>query len=126
LHLSLSRHPGLFDGRLLRLNVDPLAFDIQTNAAKNAHVNVGNPHYREARNKIAPPVRVEQLEPGNEEKKRRDVMTETIFTSKEVKEFTFEEAPAGPALLRAPVPSFTGYFLVGYRPRYGSDRDRND
>lgn len=71
-------------------DIDVLVFDVETKAVKKTHVDVSDPNQGKPGDEIAPPAVVEHLEARDDEKKRGDVVAETVFAGEEVEEFSAE------------------------------------
>jgi hypothetical protein len=106
-----------------RFNFEALTFYAEANAAKNAHVEIGNPHQGKTRNEITAPIIEQKLISRDKEKKRGHVVAEAVFTSEQVEELPLEEFPAHLTVPGAPVARFAKYFLMGNRPGDGGDRE---
>ena len=65
---------------LLRMNLNLLVLDIEAEMVVNAHVLIGHPYEREQRDQVSAPVVEEKFEAGENQKRRRDIMAETVFT----------------------------------------------
>ena len=66
---------------LLCMDLHLLMFDIQAQMVVDAHVLVRYPHQGEERDQVTAPVVVQQFESSKNEKRRRNIMAETVFTS---------------------------------------------
>ena len=75
----------LFNFFFLGLDLNPFVFDVQTQAVIDAHVLICHPHEREERHQIAPPVLVEKLEAGDDQKQCGNVVAEAVFAGEKVK-----------------------------------------
>lgn len=64
---------------MLGLDFDLLVLDVGTKTVVDAHVLIGNPDEGEEGDKVSAPIGIKQLEAGDDEEQRREVMAETIF-----------------------------------------------
>jgi hypothetical protein len=72
------------------LDLDALTLDVEPQASKNAHINVGHPDEREPGDEISAPAVKQQLISGQPDERRGDVMTEAVFAGKQVEEFSLQ------------------------------------
>ena len=93
-----------------------LFFDLHAHVPVQAHVYVRHPHERKTGNDIPAPVVVEHLETGKEQCPGSNVMAETVFTGKEVKELPCPEGFRAFAFFNAKLPGLAEYLLVRHRP----------
>lgn len=68
--------------------------DVETQAAEQAHVHIGDPHQSESADQISTPILIEQLIAGDYQKKDSHIVTEAVFTGEEIEEFTLDHAAA--------------------------------
>ena len=93
-----------------------LSLDVQAKPSVKAHVLVGDPNEREARDQVSAPILIKKLVPCDDEKKDRDVMAETILARKNIKEFALVELPAYLALLSAVFSRLSKDFFMSNSP----------
>jgi len=115
---------GLSIERLfLGLDLDPFVFDLEAQAAENAHVDVCNPNQREEADEISTPAIEQQLVPRHDHEENRDPVAEAVFTGEQVKEFPDKQAVTGGALVGTPFARLAEDLFVRHGP--GDARDGN-
>jgi len=92
----------------------------------DAHILVGDPHQREKRNKIAPPVGIEKFETADYEKQPGHIVAEAIFAGEQIKEFSARQAGRLLRLLLTIVPRFAKNLFMRHRPGNAGDWYRQD
>lgn len=70
----------------------PFLFHTYTYQAKQAHVNICDPHKCKKCNNISPPIIVEQVIPGNGQEEQSYIMAKAIFAGKYIKQFSLQHA----------------------------------
>jgi len=103
-----------------------LVLDIQTQMVIDAHVLVRHPHKRKERNQVTAPVLVQQFEASKNQKRRRNIMAETVFTCEQVEELSSRQGRRIFRLLLAIVARFPKNFLVRYCPCHTGDGYRQN
>ena len=101
---------------LYSLDLDTLAFDIQTEPPEQAHILVGYPNERETGDEVPAPIGVKQLIPGDDEKEDRHVMAETVFTREQIKKLTPHRAAITLTLPDTIIPRLSKDLFMGYGP----------
>ena len=102
-----------------------LAFDVQPEPVINADVLVGDPHQREKRNHITPPVWEHELETRDGQKRGGHVMAQAVLAGKEIKQFALEPAAAF-ALTPTEFLKFAKHCFVSKGPGDAGHRDGQD
>ena len=95
---------------------DLFLLDIQAQVVVDAYVLVGYPNQSKKCNQIAAPIRVQQLEASDQQKKDCHIMAEAVFASKQIEKFAPEQAARDAGLVVAIFPGFAKYFFVGASP----------
>jgi len=90
--------------------------NIKFEIRKDRHIDVGHPNKGKESDDIAAPVRIQQLEARHQQKCRGHVMTETVFTGKQVEEFALPENRLRLAQFLAVVPWLSKYLFMGDGP----------
>ena len=111
---------------LFRMDLNLLMFDIQTEMVINAHVLIGHPDDGKQGDQISSPIVEEELEAGENQERRRDIMTETIFTGEQIEKLSARKRRCLRRLLMAIVARFAENFFMGDRPRDTGDGDRQE
>ncbi len=100
-----------------------LVLNLEAETVVNAHVLIGHPDESEEGNKVSPPVDVQQLVMNDEQHSCRDVVTETIFASKQVKELAADEGLRSYTFFLAVLSRLAKYFFMRNSPRNTGDWD---
>jgi hypothetical protein len=95
--------------------------DVESQVRKYTHIKIRNPDKGEQRDEIPTPIGIEQFESGDHQEKYRDVVTEAVFTRKQIEEFTLQE-PWGRVTFR--LAEFSG-LLENVFMRHGPGNTRN-
>lgn len=103
-----------------------LPLEIEPNSPEEAHVDIRDPHQREAGNQIAAPIGIEKLIASDDEEGRRNVVAKTVLAGKEIEELALVDPAAYLALRDAVVTEFPNHFLMRDRPSNRGDRKRQN
>ena len=103
-----------------------LSLDVQAEPPEKTHVLVGDPNEREACYHVPAPVLIKQSVPCNDEKKGRDVMTETVLARKKIKEFALIPLRALLALFGAILSRLAKNFFMSNSPGDTGNRNGED
>jgi hypothetical protein len=109
----------------LNLTFDPFGLDVQPQTIVDAHILVRDPNQREQRDEIPAPIGIQQFEASDDQKERRDVMTEAVLAGKEIEEFSFVPAAAIAAATLAVLAWLTKDLFMRDRPRDARDGYRD-
>jgi hypothetical protein len=109
---------------LLSSDFDVLVLDVKAQPPEQAHIHIGNPDKSKPADEISPPILVQQLVTSDYQKKNRHVVTETVLTREQIKEFSLKEPLAGFAVICTPLSRLSEDFLMGHRPGDGRNGDR--
>lgn len=115
---------NLFLRFLFVRNDDVLVLDVEPQAVVEAHVDICQEDQGKLCEKISPPAAVEQLETGDEENGRCDVVAEAVFAGEEVKELSHKEMGSGLAALLAELAGFAKDLFMGDGPCNAGDWER--
>ena len=84
-------------------DLESLLTDVEPQSPEHAHVEVRDPHAREARDDVAAPVRVDELEARHDEREHRDPVAEAVLAREEIEELPLPQGPADLAVADAEV-----------------------
>lgn len=115
---------GVFLRFLFVRDDDILVLDVEPEAVVEAHVDICQEDEGKLCEKIPPPTAVEQLEAGDDENGRCDVVAEAVFAGEEVKELSHQEVGAAFAAPLAEVARFAKDLFMGDRPCNAGDWER--
>src|SRR5581483_4516731 len=108
------------------LDFDSLFLHSQFHNAEGAHIQVGYEHQGKPCDEVSEPPVVKQVVPRKRQEKRGNIVTETVFASKEIEELSFRERGRRFALVLAVIARLPENFFVCDRPgdtRHG-DREQ--
>jgi hypothetical protein len=108
------------------MNLYLLVLDVQPQAVVDTHVLVCDPDHGKECDHVSTPAGIQKLEASNDKEHRGDVVTEAIFTSKEVEEFAPRDVFPILCLPLTIVARLAKYFFVCNRPGDAGDRYRQN